>query len=128
MNLMKFGRRLGAVVLVFAAAGAGRAESPPDGWTTAAPREEIRPTFSFEPHIGVDAKGCFAITAAREGLDGCWTKSFPVTGGKYYRFAALYQATGVELPRRSVVAEIHWRDAKGQRVPLDVQPKTDYLR
>src|SRR5260370_5714967 len=128
MNLMKFGRRSVGVVLVLAAVSAALAESPPHGWTTTAPRAEIRPAFSYEPDGGADGKGCFVIAADREGLDGCWTKSFPVAGGKYYRFAAFYKATGVELPRRSIVAEIHWRDAKGQRVPLDQQPKTDYLR
>src|SRR5439155_14698967 len=101
----------------------------PDGWTPAAVRDEIRPDFAYDPQGGPDGKGCFSITAARrEGLAGCWKKSFPVTGGKYYRFAASYQAQGVAVPRRSVVAELHWLDAKGRHVPLDEQPVTGYLR
>ncbi len=40
----------------------------PEGWTTAAPREEISPAFAYEPNGGTDGKGSFVITAAaREG-------------------------------------------------------------
>jgi predicted amidohydrolase len=105
----------------------GRAS--PDGWTVAAPRDEIRPEFSYDPTGGADGKGCFVIKAdRREGLDGCWKKTFPVTGGKHYRFGASYQAKGVTLPRRSVVAEVHWRDERGKPVPLDQPAVTNYLR
>jgi predicted amidohydrolase len=101
----------------------------PDGWTTAAPRDEIRPEFTFDPHGGPDGKGCFTIQAgAREGLAGCCTRTFPITGGKSYHFTARYRATSVAVPRRSVVAELHWRDAKGRKVPLDQPPVTGYLR
>src|SRR5262249_467514 len=62
------------------------------------------------------------------GGDGYWTKAFPVTGGRHYRFDARYQARGVDIPRRSVVAEVHWRDAKGQHVPLDEPAVSGYLR
>src|SRR5690242_7068404 len=51
------------------------AEPAPDGWTAAAPRDEIRPEFTYDPHGGPDGKGCLVIRAdGREGLDGCWTK------------------------------------------------------
>jgi predicted amidohydrolase len=105
------------------------AATPPAGWTTASPRDEIRPEFAYDPQGGVDGKGCFIIKAdQREGLAGCWKKAYPVTGGKHYRFLASYQAKGVALPRRSVLVELHWRDAKGNRVPLDEPGVTDYLR
>jgi predicted amidohydrolase len=101
----------------------------PDGWTAAAPRDEIRPDFSFDPRGGPDGKGGLVITAdRREGLAGYWKKTFPVAGGKHYRFAAVYQATGVSVPRRSVMAELHWRDAQDRKVPLDQPGVTDYLR
>ena len=35
----------------------------------------------------------------RDGVDGYWTKTFPVTGGRHYQFDARYQAKGVELLR-----------------------------
>ncbi len=102
--------------------GAGAA-SAPDGWTTAAPREEIRPAFAYEP------AGVFVIQHdRREGLDGYWTKTFPVQGGKHYRFAVRYQARGVALPRRSIVAQIDWRDSHGKKVTLDEPAVTGYLR
>lgn len=104
-------------------------EAAPGGWSTAAPRDEIRPAFGYDPAGGPDAKGAFAITAdRREGLAGCWKKSFPVSGGKHYHVKAAYQAAGVAVPRRSVVVEVHWRDAQGRKVQLDEPAVTDYLK
>ena len=100
----------------------GAAGEVPDtgGWSTAAPRDEIRPEFACEPGDGPGHPAVLTIKAGpRDGVDGCWTKAFPVTGGHHYRFDARYQTKGVDVPRRSVVAEIHWRDAKGRHVPLD---------
>src|SRR5690349_14206921 len=66
-------------------------QTTPGGWVAAAPRDEIRPEFAYNPHGGPDGQGCLAVTAdRREGLDGWWTKSFPVTGGRHYRFTAHY--------------------------------------
>jgi predicted amidohydrolase len=147
-NLVNTPRRLTLLVLAAVAVGAAATAwswpgspppsapkapqgptAPPDGWTTAAPRDEIRPEFAYDPKGGPGGAGCFLIRAdKREGLAGFWTKSFPVVGGKSYRFAARYQAQGVVAPRRSVLVELHWRDAKGKKVPLDEQPVTGYLR
>src|SRR5262245_21609860 len=82
---------------------AATSATPPDGWTTAAPRDEIRPELTYERTGGPDGRGAFVITHdRREGLDGCWTRTFPVGGGKHYRFHVLYRADGVAVPRRSV--------------------------
>jgi predicted amidohydrolase len=106
-----------------------RAGAAPDGWTAVAPRAEIRPEFAYDASGGPDGKGCLRIRDEnRDGLDGWWRRAFPVTGGKHYRFQSSYQAKGVAVPRRSIVAELHWRDAQGRRVPLDRQPVSDYLR
>lgn len=98
-----------------------------EGWTTGSPRGEICPEFARETGEGTGP--VLVIRAGpRDGVDGYWTKSFPVTGGRHYRFDARYQARGVDLPRRSVVAEVHWRDAEGRRVPLDEPTAGGYLR
>jgi predicted amidohydrolase len=100
----------------------------PEEWHTAAPRPEITPAFSFDAKGGADGQGCFVIRAdAREGLDGYWTRSFPVSGGKTYRFSALCQAKAVGIPRRSLVAEVKWRNAQGQPVSLDEPTVAGYL-
>jgi predicted amidohydrolase len=101
----------------------------PEGWTTAAPRDEIRPQFAFDPKGGPNDTACFIIRAdQREGLDGCWQKTFPIQGGKHYRFESFYKARGVSVPRRSIVAKIQWQDDRGRSVRLDEQPVTSYLR
>lgn len=101
------------------------ADAAPDGWSTAATRDEIRPEFSIDPHGGPHSSPAFIIRAdAREGLDGWWTKTFPVTGSSHYRFSVLYQAEGVALPRRSVVVKLNWRDDKGRALP-ESEPVVD---
>jgi predicted amidohydrolase len=103
--------------------------SAPAGWATASPRKEICPAFGYEPAGGKDVKGVFLISAEqREGLDGWWTKTFPIVGGRYYRFQAFYQAKHVSVPRRSVLVKLNWRDEQGKSVPLDESAVTGYLR
>src|SRR4051794_8832871 len=102
--------------------------SPAAGWQPGAPRDEIRPAFSYKADGGPNGRGSHVITAdAREGLDGWWARTFPVVGGKHYRFSALYRATGVVLPRSSVMAKIDWRDAAGRPVEEDRPTVTNYL-
>src|SRR5689334_11305491 len=63
------------------------ATKAPEGWSAESPRDEIRPAFAFEPNGGPDGKGALRIMAdQRDGLAGCWKKTFPIVGGKYYRF------------------------------------------
>ncbi len=96
------------------------ATTAPDGWATAAPRDEIKPAFHYNPKGGPDRKGAFVIESdKREGLAGCWTKTFMVTGGRHYRFFALRKAANVAVPRRSVLARVTWQDEKGQAVRHD---------
>lgn len=100
----------------------------PDGWQTATPREEIRPQFSFDPKGGADGKGGFIIKAdAREGLDGYWTKTFPVKGAQHYRFIALRKLENVASPRRSAVVRLVWEDDKGRSVPTEERTVTGVL-
>src|SRR3954468_12701421 len=67
----------------------GSERGAPDGWTTSAPRPELRPKFSFQAHGGRDGKGGFVIEAGeRDGLDGWWTKTVAVKGDIYYHFHA----------------------------------------
>lgn len=106
-----------------AESSAGRAigaEGNVDGWTTYSPREEIRPAFLVDDHGGPGGRVAFVIQADdRAGLDGCWRRTFAVNGGTSYRFAAVFRADGVALPRRSVVVKLNWQDAKGNHVPFE---------
>jgi len=88
-----------------------------DGWTNASPREEIRPEFQQSETGGKSGHGTLAIRAdEREGLHGWWQKSFPVTAGRHYRFAAWRRAENVAVSRRSVLARVLWRDDAGHQV------------
>ncbi|MCH7729314.1 MAG: hypothetical protein IH991_22970, partial [Planctomycetes bacterium] len=62
---------LAALVLVtLVATTLSAADGYPEGWTTAAPRDEIKPNFAYSPNAGRDGKGGFIIEHdEREGLD-----------------------------------------------------------
>jgi len=110
---------LGAVGDVCSAGQEAVAEvTGPDGWTTAASREETRPRFAYDPHGGPNGAGALVITADdREGLDGCWVKTFPVVGDRHYRFRAVRKTENVAAGHRSAVAIVTWQDEKGNLVP-----------
>lgn len=101
----------------------------PDGWTTSAPRAELRPKFSYDVHGGRDGKGAFVIAAdGREGLDGWWTRTVAVKGGTHYRFHAVRKVDHVALPRQSAVVRIVWQDDRGRPVPADASTVASYLK
>ena len=107
-------RHVMALVMVCLAGGTpGAAEQPQpstadsvgpqvvDGWTAASPRDEIRPSFDHQPGAGRDGQTALIIQSDhRQGLDGYWVKSFPVTGGAYCRFEAFRKASQVQSTRR----------------------------
>jgi predicted amidohydrolase len=101
----------------------------PEGWSTGAPRKEIQPEFSFQAEGGRDGKGGFRISAdKRQGLDGFWTRSYPIMGGRFYRFHAVRKVENVTLPRRSALVRLLWQDDKGSAVPGDTPTPTGYLK
>ena len=94
----------------------------PAGWTTASPRDELRPEFSYSATGGRSGKGAFVIEHdQRAGLDGRWTKTFEVVGGKHFRFLAFSRTANVKTPRQSALVKITWQNDKGELVPYDHQ-------
>ena len=119
--------RLIAVALLALAPSTARGEdvrAKPD-WTTAAPRDELRPDFSRAD----DANGSVLMIAAddRPGLQGSWQRSVPVEGGSWYHFSVRRRTAGVPVVRRSTLARILWQDAQGRPVMFD-QPVVDFYR
>jgi hypothetical protein len=86
-----------------------------DGWTAVAPREEIRPQFQQRKPAANRARALTIDADEREGLHGWWQKTFSVSGGQHYRFAAWRRAENIAVPRRSVLARVLWRDEAGRR-------------
>jgi predicted amidohydrolase len=130
---------LGLLVIVAASAAVNTPSQPPappkpalalpDGWSVHTPRDEIRPEFGFDPKGGPKGTGTFVITADnREGLHGWFQKSFPVTGGKHYKFSALRKTSGVTAPRRSGSVRVLWRDDAGKPVPMSAPAVKGYLK
>jgi hypothetical protein len=100
------------------------AASKPEGWQALAPRDEIRPEFTWHPTGGPEGQGSLAIRAdGREGLHGYWVRTFPVVGGRYYAFRVVRKVDGIAQPRRHVLATIAWQNAQGSDVERD-QPTT----
>jgi hypothetical protein len=91
-----------------------------DGWTSVAPRDEIKPLFRYEPTSGRDGKPALVIAGDdRDGTTGWWQRKFAVEGGKTYRFIAWRKIDGVESARRSGLARVLWSDGKGRTVKRD---------
>lgn len=125
------------IALVFtAAAEIGVAATLPTldltdkSWHETSPRDEIRPTFSRTTITRPDGAKlpALAITHdAREGLDGAWTRSIPVVGGKWYAFECERRTENVAVPRRSALVRVAWLDASGKKVPRDEPPGAGYM-
>jgi predicted amidohydrolase len=129
VSLVHAARPIGASLLMVVAipmvADAASDGLLPEGWTTHAPRDELRPEFAFEASGGRDGTGGFVISSEREGLHGWFAKTFPVTGDHYYAFYATRKSNNVSLPRRAVVARIVWTDDKNKQVLADPPPGDD---
>lgn len=118
---------LAALLLIQSKALASPADH--DGWKASSPREEIRPHFDYLPKEGPSGKPSLIIRADhREGLNGVWTKTFEIVGGKHYSFHALSKTADVTNPRRSVLAKITWQNDRGSLVPSDNPPSQKWLR
>ncbi len=110
-----------AIVLACGLSAAAAERTPQaDGWQAAAYRDEIRPQFAVE-RTGGHAGGPKLEIAAdeRDGLDGFWTKSFPVAGHAFVEFRAFRRTNGVSNPRRSCLATLTWLDDRGNRIRDD---------
>lgn len=119
-RLSRSGRLCVALVWLFSWSAVGRAAAAPEGWREAAPRDEIRPAFSFETLGGPDGQGSLVITAdAQPGRHGYWTKSFPVQGGRHYRFSVRRKVEGLDSPRRHAVVRVLWQNEAGKPVLTD---------
>ncbi len=115
------------VLLSLSSTGGAEPARAADRWKAEAPRDEIRPLFEFKLGGGPGGQDVLVIRAdAREGLDGHWTKTFPVNGGQYYRFQALRRTKHVTSPRRSTFARVLWRDAQGRPVYHDEPGANSY--
>lgn len=101
----------------------------PTGWVVSTVRAETAPEFRFEPQGGPDNGGRFIIQHdARDGLDGCWTRTFPVQGGRWYRFQAARRIENVPAARRSAVARVIWGDGQGRQVTHDTPTAQTFRR
>ncbi|MBM3289751.1 MAG: carbon-nitrogen hydrolase family protein, partial [Candidatus Hydrogenedentes bacterium] len=98
-----------------------------EGWTQESARDEVRPAFAFDPNGGADGNGALTITTdQRDGLDGRWVTTVPVTGGASYTFHARYRAYNVDVPRRSVLARVIWKDGAGNHAQRDAPGADSY--
>ena len=118
-----------ALLLCVTATLAWSANPAPEGWQTGSPRSEVTPAFRYEAKAGRGGSGAFVIeTDARDGLDGYWSRSFKVVGGKYYQFDAWRRLQGAQWPQQSGVVDIRWSDSSGKRVIDDRPLIKNYLK
>ncbi len=98
------------------------------GWRCGAPRGEIAPRFFDSPGGGPSNGAIWRIAGAgRPGVNGSWSRTLPVEGGRWYRWQARFTAQGVPHLDRSVGPRIMWPDERGSPVPLDLHPRVRML-
>jgi predicted amidohydrolase len=115
------------VATLSALSGSWAAEA--DGWTFASPREETTPAHVWEAKAGHSGHGGWVIeTGAGEQWIGCWEKTVPVQGGRYYHFEAWRKFRDVPEARRSVVARVLWQDEQGKSVTWEEPAKSGYAK
>ncbi len=118
-----------SILVSFQARVLAEESKAPEGWSEESPREEIRPDFVYLAKGGPQGAGSLVLEGrSHKGAVGWWQKTFDVEGGLTYRFEALRKATNVDSPRRTAVARILWRDAKGRSVVHDEPAESGYLR
>ena len=119
--------RIVAAIIAISFTHAARSSTWSNEWRAVTPRPELRPEFFSRPDGGPDGKGSLSIRAdQRDGLDGHWEKKFPVVGGDWYEFRAVRRIESIASPRRSVLARVHWQDAKGRPVHHDAPGASSY--
>ena len=122
-----FGAALAIAPFAFADVSQPTPKGAPEGWRTAAPRAEIAPEFYFEAKGGRGHEGGFVIRHdSRDGLDGYWTKTFPIEGGRYYRFEVFRKTRAVSSPRRSAIVRLLWQNDRGGKVVRDEAPSAPH--
>lgn len=89
-------------------------------WTPYAQRPALMP--KLEKSAGEPAVLRIFATGDRR-TNGGWRRRFPVESGRHYRFQSRFEVSGVEAVRRSVLAQIDWRNAAGQRVGYPDYPE-----
>lgn len=97
-------------------------------WTTAAPRDEIKPQFSYSQSGGPEHQDdvLTILSDGNPGIDGAWIATVPVNEDTTYRFFSKRKADGVPAPHRSAPVKISWLNKEGrlvQRTPDKAQPE-----
>ena len=116
---------LGTVLWLTARSAAAEAAAPagPEGWATAAARDEIAPAAKVER----DSGGRYSLALSGRGdaaVDGRWERREAVAAGKYYVFHAEYRAEHVATPARSVLARVVFLDDAGKTIGTPEFPLT----
>jgi len=111
-----------SVDTAMAAEASGARSDVPDGWQAKSPRLEIRPEFSWLRDEGTGNVVQLTIQHDdRGGLDGFWTRDFPVRGGQFYQFRAIRRVENVDNPRRSCLVRVVWLNDRNETI-LDDRP------
>ncbi|RJP20958.1 MAG: carbon-nitrogen hydrolase family protein [Candidatus Omnitrophota bacterium] len=99
---------------------ADEAEKWISDWNPYAQRQALAPNLQVNENTNsllIKSKGHFRS-------NGAWQKSFPVREQEFYKIHAEYICQDVELPRRSILVRVDWRNAEGKRVSQPEYPRT----
>ena len=110
----------------YAAAGGpvlAQSRFAPDGsdlWESWAPRAEIRPACTIDPHLSRGgADGSLRISCRTSAEWGGWRREVRgIIAGQWYRFDAYYRVEGVPHEMRALLPRLDWLDDRGRPAGL----------
>jgi predicted amidohydrolase len=109
-----------AAILSFCASicfGVSVPSASSENWRKWSPRDEIAPVFSLDEHGGRSKGPTLKLSATSSSQFGAWrTEISGVQPNRNYRFSAWYRARNIANERRSIIARLEWRNAKGEAV------------
>ena len=90
-------------------------DGAPPSWTTAAPRDEIRPTFAYDATGGRDGKGVFHHRTRRPGGAG-WLLDQDIPGPRWnvVSLRGVSPRVGCRFTAAHATVRLIWQDDKGR--------------
>jgi hypothetical protein len=94
-------------------------------WKFESQREAIAPVSYVDNKISFRGNQTLTLKGGgKDYADGHWYKQVNVEPGKYFKFRAYFKTSGVDEPKRSILARILWQNKSGEPVGFTEYPAT----
>ena len=100
----------------------GSADTP---WQFKTPRAEIAPAYWVDNEVQYEGKATLALSGdGKAYANGHWSLEVDVNPGNFYEFRTCFLPSKIDMPNRTILARIDWRDKDGMRISRPEYPAT----